>query len=412
MKKAIAIVLLTGVLISGGYIVASKNDTSDDLQAIAQSIENIQTEQGRPVQVEIVAQQDIKVTQTFYGSVTPYAQAKVQGKHGGSITFLKGEEGDSVRAGDAIVKFDDSDTQLQFQQAIAGKNAALQSVKQAQSNFETLQTTLNRYQKLFKDGLIPRQNLDEMLNQLQVAQAGLGSAREQVKNADAQIQLLQNTLSNMKITAPISGVIDEKHFNLYEIAKPGETIYHVVDIEHVYIEVDIPESYISQIREQMEVSVLYDSLKGQEFPGYIERIMPTGDPQRRNFIAKVLVNNPELTVNPDSLKFGPDLFSLEFIITNTGTGTLTWTITDNYSWLGCSRYSGTTMDEADTLTVMVNRSWMDPGEHHGEIVITSDGGTDTVCISMEVVVEDVLMPFKIGNWWTFEDFYENGYVDR
>ncbi len=298
MKKRIMLSLITLIGIIGGYTFASKEAGTEDIQAIAQSIEEIQAEQGKPVQVETVRQQDIQITQTFYGSVIPYAEAKVQGKHGGTITFLKGKEGDRVKAGEVLVKFDTSDAQLQLQQAIAGKNSALQNVKQAQSNFETLQTTVNRYQELFKDGLIPRQNLDEMLNQLHVAQAGLGSAREQVKNSDAQIQLLQNTLNNMKITAPISGVIDENHFNLYEIAKPGEVIYHIVDIDRVYIEVDIPEAFISQIREQMQVQAAYDSLMGEQFHGSVERISPTGDPQLRNFSAKVLVNNPEHRIKP------------------------------------------------------------------------------------------------------------------
>jgi RND family efflux transporter MFP subunit len=131
-----------------------------------------------------------------------------------------------------------------------------------------------------------------------VAQASLASAREQVKNADAQINLLNNTLKNLRITAPISGIIDEKHFNLNEIANPGQIIYHIVDIDQVYVEVEIPESYISQIHEQMAVTVVLDSLNGRDFNGVIERILPTGDPNSRNFIAKVLVENPAHTIKP------------------------------------------------------------------------------------------------------------------
>jgi len=102
----------------------------------------------------------------------------------------------------------------------------------------------------------------------------------------------------MQITAPISGIIDEKHFNLNEISGAEAVIFHIVDIDRVYIEVEVPETYISKIQEQMSVKVFFDSLNGKEFTGEIERIIPTGNRQSRNFIAKVLVDNPEHLIKP------------------------------------------------------------------------------------------------------------------
>jgi RND family efflux transporter MFP subunit len=302
IRNIIIGVLILAVFLVGGYIGysfnAPKDKGGDEAVAGARSIEEIQAEEGKPVRVAAVTQETITLQETFYGTVTPYNEANVQGKHGGTITMLKGKEGDSVVAGDVIVRFDNTDTQLQLQQARASKNAALQGVEQAQSNFEMIRKNVKRYQELYKNELISRQALDEAQNQLRVAQAGLASAQEQVKNADAQINLLNNTLKNLRITAPLSGIIDEKDFNLNEIANPGEVIYHIVDIDQVYVEVEIPESYISQIHEQMAVTVVFDSLNGRDFNGVIERILPTGDPNSRNFIAKVLMENATHTVKP------------------------------------------------------------------------------------------------------------------
>lgn len=301
LKNTLRIVIVLIIIVAAGYwgySFAARNESTTKVADLNQSIAEIQAKEGKPVKVEPIIQKDLALTQTFYGSVTPHAEANVQGKNGGTIIRLKGAEGDRVTAGEVIVQFDDTTTQFQLQQAIATKNTAVQNVNQALSNYETLQKTVKRQEELFNEGLVPRQNLDEIQNKLQTAQAALASAQEQVKSAEAQIKMLQNTLKDMTIKAPLSGVIDKKYFNLNEIPKSGDTIYHLVDLDQVYVEVEIPESHISQIQEQMTVEIAFDSLKDQQFTGHIERILPPGDAQRRNFIAKVLVANPEHHIKP------------------------------------------------------------------------------------------------------------------
>jgi RND family efflux transporter MFP subunit len=315
LKKILTLVLIVLAAMLGGafasFMFSSKDAVGESahvpsqqvqetevLEATSSEIQDGQAQQGKPVQVAQVTQENIELVQTFYGTAIPFAEMNVQTKHGGQITFLKGKEGDRIEAGEAIARFDKQDTNLQLQQAIAGKNSALQSVNQAESNYATIQTDLKRYQQLLKDGFVSRQNVDSLQNQLQVAQANLQSAREQVKNADATIQILKNTLKDMVVTAPISGLIDEKNFNLNEIAGAEDVLYHLVNIDQVYIEAEIPETYISEIHEQMPVNVAFDSMNGRRLQGIVERMIPTGNSQSRNFTVKVLVDNPEQLIKP------------------------------------------------------------------------------------------------------------------
>ncbi len=303
MKKrdlsVVAIVLLLGIGAFTGYsLFASEQNSVKQPEQQAQSIEDIQAAEGKPVRVSQVTQQDITITQTFYGSITPYAEANVQCKFGGTIVMLKGKEGDSVTAGEPVVQFDKKDIELQLQQAQASKNAASEAVNQAESNFATVKKTAERNQELFKGGFIARQSLDEIQNQVQLAQATVASAKEQVKTAEAQIQLLRNSMKDLTMTAPIDGIIDEKHFNVNEIPASGDVIYHVVDIRQVYVDIEVPETHISQIRENMPIDVVIDSLNGQQFSGVVERIIPTGNAANRNFTAKVLVQNADLSIKP------------------------------------------------------------------------------------------------------------------
>ena len=313
-KKILIVALLLVVAFVGGYLAysfgkktaerafeekmaqqAAERVKNEAEKASAEGKNEVQKRKqqggGIPVKVAAITQEDIHLSRTFYGTATPYAEANVQGEQGGKIVFLKGEEGDAVSKGEPVVRFDDSDAQLELQRALASKNTSLQNVKQAQSNFDTIQANVKRNEELLKDGFVSRQQVDELNNQLQAAQASLSSAQESVKQADAQISLLRNMLKDFTLTAPISGIIDEKRYNLQEVYSAGDIIYHIIDIDKIYVEVEVPETSISQLAEGMQVTVFFDPLEGQEFGGTIERIIPKGDLQNRNFLTKALVDN-------------------------------------------------------------------------------------------------------------------------
>ncbi len=275
-----------------------EQNTPETISTPVSSSEATSQQQAKAVKAANVEQRDIRLSHTFYGTVVPYAEANVQGKYGGKIIFLKGKEGDNVQKGEVVVRFDNSDTQLELQRANASKNTTLESVKQAQSNFETAQADATRQEKLFEDGIVPKKAVDDSRNRLQSAQANLNSAREGVKQADAQINLLKNTLSDFVIAAPISGVINEKRYNLNEIYRTGDVIYHLVNINTIYVELEVPETYISQVKEKMNLQVFFDSLPDKKFSGIVDFIMPTSKAQSRNFIAKATVKNPERVIKP------------------------------------------------------------------------------------------------------------------
>lgn len=74
------------------------------------SIEDIQAAQGKPVKVGSVTQQDLALSQTFYGTIRPFAEANVQGKYKRPNRAVKSSgRRYSVKAGEVIVKFDQKD---------------------------------------------------------------------------------------------------------------------------------------------------------------------------------------------------------------------------------------------------------------------------------------------------------------
>ncbi len=96
----------------------------------------------------------------------------------------------------------------------------------------------------------------------------------------------------------------------------------------------------------------------------------------------VIEHPPTISHSPASLTFtavegstNPGAQAL--LITNTGDGTLSWSASDNATWLSLSDASGTTTTETDVITVAVNSNGLAADVYTETITITAPGATNT-----------------------------------
>ncbi len=97
--------------------------------------------------------------------------------------------------------------------------------------------------------------------------------------------------------------------------------------------------------------------------------------------------SPELHVNPTELNFGTSGNSLTFQISNTGSGTLSWSVAENpdKSWItSVAPASGT---NSATVTVTVNRAMVSAISETGKLTVTSNGGNQDVTVNIEKEAE-------------------------
>ncbi len=101
-------------------------------------------------------------------------------------------------------------------------------------------------------------------------------------------------------------------------------------------------------------------------------------------------NAPQLSVYPISLDFGTSETEMTFYVSNTGTGLLTWNITDDKPWISVDPQSGTTESEIDEITVTIDRLGQSSGTYAGTVSVSSDGGNQSVTVSFTVPDEPLL----------------------
>lgn len=92
-------------------------------------------------------------------------------------------------------------------------------------------------------------------------------------------------------------------------------------------------------------------------------------------------SGPVLNVIPTQLNFSTTFTSLPLYISNVGSGTLSWNITESETWLSVSPTTGS---GNRTVNVTVSRTGLSPGPYTGQIAVNSNGGNILVTVNMTV----------------------------
>ncbi|MBN1350944.1 T9SS type A sorting domain-containing protein [candidate division KSB1 bacterium] len=92
---------------------------------------------------------------------------------------------------------------------------------------------------------------------------------------------------------------------------------------------------------------------------------------------------PALAVTPAALDFGFDETELTLEIANTGGGDLTWTVAENpeAGWITEVNPASGTGDA--TVAVTVDRATLASGSHSAELLVSSNGGDQTVSVTIQ-----------------------------
>ena len=110
----------------------------------------------------------------------------------------------------------------------------------------------------------------------------------------------------------------------------------------------------------------------------------------------VVEEQPILSYSPSSHNFGDMLEgqtdSTTFEIWNSGAGTLSYSLSEACSWVSVTPTSGSSTGEHDTITVNIDTTGLSLGSHTCDISITSNGGSGTFSIEVNVISIDTVLP--------------------
>ena len=107
------------------------------------------------------------------------------------------------------------------------------------------------------------------------------AARARVATVDAQITSLEKGITDATLHSPIAGVVTEKLVEVGEVIAPRAPVAIVVDLDHAWADVFVPEPTVPQIRIGQRATVFTDA-GGNGIGGTITYISPKAEFTPRN----------------------------------------------------------------------------------------------------------------------------------
>lgn len=248
------------------------------------------------VKTALIKKGDLRIEVLANGTVTPDVEVIVKSKAGGEITSFPFDEGDHVKKGSVIVTLDPRMETAKANQAEANLLMARAKLDKARVALKDAEVKLARQKKLFEDGIISRQELDDAEITSEKAKSDVKIAEAELIQTKEALNEVNDRLADTQIKAPLTGTILKKFVDQGQViastlssASEGTQIFSMADLDYIYVNALVDEVDISKIRPGQEAFTSIDSLPGKLFTGRVKRIAPKGKLERTVTVFEVVI---------------------------------------------------------------------------------------------------------------------------
>jgi membrane fusion protein (multidrug efflux system) len=278
MNKQILIVSLTTVLFAYG---CSNNEAADKKSAdsaIAPHYELVQAKQQS-------VQQVIKLP----AQLAAYQEVSIFPKVNGYVKTVLVDIGSHVRQGQLLMVLEAPELE----------EAAAQARERYARSVSDYAISKDNYQRLLEASQTPG-----AVSPMDVATArAKRDADSSLSNAEkANWQMQQTMMAYLQVTAPFTGVITQRNVHPGALvsaeAKDGKPMLELKEVDHLRLQVDIPESATGSMRNNDTISFYLSAFPGRKMTGRISRVSMNINQQYRSERVELDVYNKDGLLTP------------------------------------------------------------------------------------------------------------------
>ena len=196
-----------------------------------------------PVIVATAQRGDLPVYFNGLGTVTAFNTVTVRSRVDGQLISVAFKEGQFVHEGDLLAQIDPRPFQVQLEQALG-------QLAKDQAQRRDAEVNLERFKLLFKEGVIPQQQLDTQAALVGQFDGAIASDQAQINNAKLQ-------LTYSHITAPISGRIGLRLVDAGNIVHASDTngLLVITQLQPVSVIFSLPQDQLPMVNAKLRSGV-------------------------------------------------------------------------------------------------------------------------------------------------------------
>jgi len=187
-----------------------------------------------------------------------------------TLTF---KDGELVKAGQVLATLRDKQEHL--------------TVKELKINLKEQQRQLKRLQELARSQSAAQSQLEEQASEVDALQAKLANA--------------ESKLQEMIIRAPFSGVLGKRLVDIGSFVNNNTPFTTLDDISIIKVDFQVPEKYLAQLTQGMQVSALSDAYPNSPFMGEVTHIEPRINQATRSVSVTASFENEANLLRPGML---------------------------------------------------------------------------------------------------------------
>ena len=230
------------------------------------------------------------------GTVQAFEQTPIYARTSGYVTKRFVDIGDHVRQGQLLATIDDPQTAQQLRQAEASVLQLKAQLAQAVANAKL--TTLNdqRYDELYKQGVVSLQTAQTQEAQSGANDATVQAARANIAAGDANVRSLQEQAGFSRVLAPFTGTILTRGIDTGSLISAGSAttvtqLFSLAQSGTVRVFTNVPQAYAPAAMSAHVATVQFRELPGQVFTGAVTRTSNSIDPASRTLLTEIDLPN-------------------------------------------------------------------------------------------------------------------------
>lgn len=228
--------------------------------------------------IGLARQESINEVINFTGDLSAKEQTVISAEVDARITKIWVDEGQLVKAGQALA---DLDT-LDLAQAVSQQQAQLSAAK---ARLDLDKQKMDKQSELLKQGFVSQIAYDELVSNYQ-------SSLENYKAQEAMLKRSQKQLSNTHIVAPFDGIIYQRSVEQGQLALKNTKLFSIANLSKLEIKAAIPSDQINKISLGQQVSFHVET-DNHNHTGQIMRINQVSEPGTRSYMVYIDFNNQD-----------------------------------------------------------------------------------------------------------------------